>query len=109
MSDNLVTRQSLLARLKASPHDRDWEDFYAQYWAVILSFARRLGVDEHSARDVLQETMMLVIRKMPEFTYDPQRGRFRNWLLTLVTNKTREAMRRAKQDRLVSIDARESD
>jgi len=106
MDQGPVTRVSLLARLKAAPHERDWEDFYAQYWAVILSFARQQGLDEHAARDVLQEAMMLVLRKIPEFTYDPQRGRFRNWLFTITANKTREAMRRSKGDRMISISDR---
>src|SRR2546427_8090013 len=101
---DLTTHKSLLARLKDSPRECDWELFYHQYWAVILSFAQKRGLDEHAAQDVLQETMLVLMRRLPDFNYDTARGKFRNWLLTIVVNKTREALRRAHADRLVGID-----
>ncbi len=102
---DLATRLSLLQRLKDAPGNADWRDFYTKYSAVILSFARRQGADDHTAEDVLQEAMMVVMRKLPTFDYDAQHGRFRNWLLTIVTHKVREARRRAHVDRMLSMDA----
>lgn len=102
---DLATRLSLLLRLKQGQARSDWEQFYAKYSAVILSFARKQGLDEHTACDALQETMMVVIRKLPDFEYDEKRGRFRNWLMTIVANKAREARRRAHADKLLSMDA----
>ena len=99
------TQRSLLARLTAASAEGDWELFYAKYAAVIVSFAQKQGLDEHGARDVLQETMLVVMRKLPQFSYDPAKGRFRNWLLGIVANKVREARRRAKAERFVSLDA----
>ncbi len=106
---DLATRLSLLQRLKQTSADSDWRDFYAKYHAVILSFARKQGADDHTAEDVLQETMMVMMRKLPAFDYDAQRGRFRNWLLTIVTNKVREAKRRSHVDRMLSMDALSGD
>ena len=103
MNEDLQTRRSLLARLGSESQNADWEQFYNQYWAVILFFAQKQGLDEASARDVLQETMILLMRKLPGFVYDPERGRFRNWLLTLVAGKARDAMRRAARSRTISI------
>ena len=91
---DLLTRRSLIERLATLPEERDWERFYNQYYRIILSFAQRQGLDEHAARDVLQETMLLLIRKLRGFTYQPERGKFRNWLLTLVAGKVRDAKRR---------------
>ncbi|MEO6740441.1 MAG: sigma-70 family RNA polymerase sigma factor [Chthoniobacteraceae bacterium] len=106
---DLATRLSLLDRLKQASADADWRHFYAKYNAVILSFARKQGADDHTAEDVLQESMMVVIRKLPTFDYDAQQGRFRNWLLTIVTHKVREAKRRSHVDRLLSMDALSAD
>jgi RNA polymerase sigma factor (sigma-70 family) len=106
---DLVTRISLIKRLKQTPVESDWEQFYAKYCAVILSFARKQGLDEHTAHDALQETMMVVIRKLPDFEYDAERGRFRNWLMTIVANKAREAKRRSHVDKLLSMDASPED
>lgn len=102
---DLATRLSLLNRLKQGSANRDWEQFYSKYSTVILSFARKQGLDEHTASDALQETMMVVMRKLPSFEYDAERGRFRNWLMTIVANKAREARRRSHADKLLSMDA----
>ena len=105
--DSLATRVSLLGRLR-NPGDNDaWEDFYKQYRRVILSFARRRGVDEDGAQDVLQETSCCVLRRMATFNYNPGAGKFRNWLLTIVANKCREALRRGKPSLQISLDASE--
>lgn len=101
----LATQESLLQRLSDASQDGDWEVFYTKYGAVIVSFAEKQGLDEHGSRDVLQETMLVVMRKLPQFRYDPTRGRFRNWLLSIVANKVREARRRAHAEHFVSLDA----
>src|SRR4051812_13573087 len=106
---DLVTRLSLIHRLKGAPAQADWEHFYSKYSTVILSFAQKRGLDEHSACDALQETMMVVMRKLPTFEYDAERGRFRNWLLTIVANKVRESVRRSHVDKLLSMDAMSAD
>ncbi|HCN28214.1 MAG TPA: hypothetical protein DIT64_05435 [Verrucomicrobiales bacterium] len=106
---SLSTHLSLVGRLKAGGSAADWELFYQKYGGAITAFARRMGCDDHEAMDVLQETVMVVMRKLPNFDYDPERGRFRNWLLTIVSNKAREARRRAHVDRLVSLDAESSE
>lgn len=103
MNDDLRTRKSLLFRLRTQQADGDWEQLYNQYRSIILSFCQKQGLDEFSSQDVLQETMVLLIRKLPEFEYDPTRGRFRNWLLTLVAGKLSDARRRAQRAKLVSL------
>lgn len=102
---DLATRLSLLERLKRSSANPDWQAFYDKYCAVIVSFARKQGLDDHSADDVLQETVMVVMRKLPAFEYVPQQSCFRSWLLTIVAYKVRESRRRSHMDRLISMDA----
>ncbi len=101
MEANPRTRPTLLRRLKVAASPADWEQFYDQYSSVILSFCRHRGLDESSAADVLQETMVLFMRKLPQFEYDATRGRFRNWLLTLVAGKVRDSQKRERRSRLV--------
>lgn len=102
---DLATQSSLIVRLSTASQQGDWTLFYEKYAAVIVSFAQKQGLDPHGARDVLQETMLVVMRKLPSFAYDPARGRFRNWLLSIVANKVREAQRRARREGHVSLDA----
>lgn len=97
MAADLNTSEAQLKRLQSSGKDCEWEGFYRKYSSVILSFCRKHGLDESSASDVLQETMVVLIRKLPGFAYQPEKGRFRNWLLSLVYNKIREAWRRTRR------------
>jgi DNA-directed RNA polymerase specialized sigma24 family protein len=41
-----------------------------------LRYARKLGLDETQAQDVLQETMVALMRILPEFAYDRNKGSF---------------------------------
>ena len=62
-------------------------------YTVTLLLARRVGLQESDAADLVQEVFTLLVRKLPEFTYDQNKG-FRNWLRTVLTNKWREIQRR---------------
>ncbi|WP_367872754.1 RNA polymerase sigma factor [Luteolibacter sp. Populi] len=97
MNEGLKTSETQLRALQDRGSDRDWEGFYGKYAGVILSFCRKQGLDEFSARDVLQESMILLMSKLPGFTYSASKGRFRNWLLTLVYGKVRDARRRLRR------------
>jgi RNA polymerase sigma factor (sigma-70 family) len=99
-----VTRETLVGK-SGLPSGVGWERFYAQYEGVICDFARFQGLDEHSARDVLQETIMVLIRELPGFEYNPERARFRTWLKTIVRHKTAEARRRRRDGKNISGDA----
>ena len=101
---SLTTRLSLIDALKQGGGAAAWERFYQTYSGVLVSFARKQGCDEHTSLDVLQETVMVILRKLPGFDYDKARGRFRNWLMTITANKVREAVRRAKVDKMLSLD-----
>jgi RNA polymerase sigma factor (sigma-70 family) len=109
MADDLQTRASFLSRLTRTDCDREWVIFYQRYGPVILSFCRRRGLDDAAARDVLQETTMLLLRKLPKFEYQPARGRFRNWLLTLVAGKIADTERRQHRAAFVPFELAHED
>lgn len=93
------TRESLLDRLKIGDAHEAWKEFYHLYWGAIIRYARKLGLNQHQGEEVLQETMVALMRILPEFRYDPNRGRFRNFLLTIVHRKSLGVLRRAQQQR----------
>lgn len=105
MSVMQATRQSLLERLRDPLAERAWEDFYELYWGVIVRYSRKQGLSEAAAYDVLQETMIVLMRKLPEFEYTPSKGKFRNFLLTIVHRKGLSAIRRSTRRPEVSIDS----
>lgn len=74
------TRPSLLIRLK-NPADADaWSEFHAVYAALIYRFCRARGLQDSDAADVSQEVLVRVARDIRSFDYQPEKGRFRNWL-----------------------------
>ena len=81
--DSIATRASLLGRLRNWNDANSWEEFTQIYWRLIYSVARRSGLSEAEARDVVQDTLLGVAKKIHEFESDPQRGTFRGWLLNL--------------------------
>lgn len=95
----ITTRETLLDRLKAGDAHDAWREFYHCYWGAILHYARKLGLDAHQAEEVLQETMVALMRILPEFAYDRGKGRFRNFLLTIVHRKALAVLRRARRER----------
>ena len=82
--DELIpTRASLIHRLKDWQDNSSWRDFFDTYWKLIYGVARKAGLTDAEAQDVVQETMVSVARHIPTFKYDPAIGSFKGWLLTM--------------------------
>jgi RNA polymerase sigma-70 factor (ECF subfamily) len=87
MKDASPTRKSLILRLRDSQDDGAWSQFVEIYTPLMFGYCRGRGLQEADAADVAQESMRAVAKAMGRFEYDPQRGKFRNWLLTVVQSK----------------------
>lgn len=79
----LPTRASLIQRLKDWQDQSSWEEFFNTYWKLIYGVARKAGLTDAEAQDVVQETMASVAKHMPTFRYDPAIGSFKAWLLIM--------------------------
>jgi RNA polymerase sigma-70 factor (ECF subfamily) len=84
----------LLERLQQPTEQRAWDRFVQLYTPLLSLWARRLGLQDHDADDLVQDVFTVLVRKLPEFRYDPQQ-RFRGWLWTVTVNKFRERRRQA--------------
>jgi len=106
----ITTDESLLDRVKdVDAHDA-WRVFYDLYWQPIIRYGRKLGLSAVQAEEVLQDTMVALMHRLPEFEYDRGRGRFRNFLLTIVHRKALGFLRRRAREsaREVPLTATES-
>lgn len=79
----LRTRATLLGRLKDWEDQSSWQQFFDTYWGLIYGVARRAGLNDAEAQDVVQETMSAVAKHMPSFQYNPALGSFKTWLLNM--------------------------
>jgi RNA polymerase sigma-70 factor (ECF subfamily) len=99
-NESIPTRASLLQRLKDLDDKSSWDEFYDLYHDLIFSVARRAGLSETEAAEVVQDTLLSVAKKMPGFIYDPAKDSFKGWLLTLTRWRMRNQL--AKRSRMVA-------
>lgn len=104
--DSMATRRSLLTRLKDWGDRAGWREFFDTYWQLIFSVARRSGMRDEDAHDVVQEVMISVADEMPDFRYDRGKGSFRGFLMRIVHRRIADFWRRgvAQRRQTVSID-----
>jgi RNA polymerase sigma-70 factor (ECF subfamily) len=88
-----TTSVSLLERLR-QPVEQDvaWRRFVQLYTPLLFHWARKLSLSAEDAADLVQEVLVLLVQKLPEFTYDPKKS-FRGWLRTVTMNKWRDYQR----------------
>lgn len=95
-----ATRPSLLDRLQHPRDDESWKQFFELYVPVIFGVARRKGLQDADAWEVTQEVLIQLTRSLPEFHYDPDRGRFRAWLSRVIHSRlVRHWNRQARRHR----------
>src|SRR2546429_1287419 len=96
-SENLLpTRRSLLNRLKNWDDQESWKDFFDTYWKLIYGVAVRAGLTDAEAQEVVQETVIAVAKKIPEFQYNPEIGSFKSWLLHTAQWRISDQFRKRK-------------
>src|SRR6185436_7583580 len=75
-----ATRPSLLARLKDWSQQTAWREFDHDYAPLLRNVARKAGLADVEADEVVQETLIAVAKKIGEFQHAGNRGSFRAWL-----------------------------
>ena len=84
----------MIHRLKNWQDQASWQEFFDTYWKLIYGLARKLGLGDEDAQDVVQETMISVANRMPNFKYDPEVGSFKSWLRALIRSRVSDHLRR---------------
>ena len=86
MADAPITRPSLLIRIRDARDAEAWQQFVGLYAPVIYGYLRKRGLQDADA-DLTQDALRTVAVSAGRLDYDPQRGKFRGWLFTLVHRK----------------------
>lgn len=82
-----VTRPSLLARLADAADAAAWGEFVTAYGGLVYGEFRRRGFPHADAEDLTQRVFARLVTGFRTFRYAPGRGRFRDWLGTVVRNE----------------------
>src|SRR5262245_12704866 len=86
MADTPVT---FLNRLCLRPDEDAWKRFVDLYAPLIRGWLGRYSVSDEDAEDLAQEVLAVVVRELPSFEHNRQRGAFRSWLRTVAVNQLR--------------------
>jgi RNA polymerase sigma factor (sigma-70 family) len=94
------TGSTLLTLLRNPADPRAWEAFVDRYTPIVAGWCRGWKLQRADVQEVTQEVLLKLARHIRKFSYDPAKGHFRGWLLTLTRNVWRDFMdsrRRAGQ------------
>ena len=94
--ETTTTRASLIHRLKNWKDEPSWHEFFKIYWKLIYHVARKAGLTDAEAQEVVQETLISVAKHMPTFKYDPAIGSFKSWLLNATRWRVVDQFRKKK-------------
>jgi RNA polymerase sigma-70 factor (ECF subfamily) len=92
----IPTRETLLSRLRNLADEESWQDFFDTYSDLIYKMALKSGLSSADADEVVQETIIGVARKLPDFQYDPSKGSFKLWLLNMTRWRITDQLRLLK-------------
>ena len=98
MANAPVTSITLLKSLASGTDSARWAEFFRIYEEPMRSFlsARFPSVD---ADDAIQETMVALMRRMPDYHYTPDsNGHFHNYLTGILKHKAEDALRREARE-----------
>ena len=103
-----ATSVSLLKDLASGTAAARWTEFYRRYEPVMRAFLK-MRFPSVDADDAIQESMVALMKALPEYRYTPDRnGHFRNYLVGIVRHKALDASRReAARNALKSTIAKE--
>jgi RNA polymerase sigma-70 factor (ECF subfamily) len=82
-SDSTSGTGSSLLTLLRGPSPQAWNAFVDRYGPKVHGWCRQRGLQEADAENVTQDVLTLLVTKLREFRYDPDKGTFRGWLRTV--------------------------
>jgi RNA polymerase sigma-70 factor (ECF subfamily) len=94
------TGSTLLTLLRNPADPQAWEAFVDRYTPIVAGWCRGWKLQSADVQEVTQEVLLKLARHIRKFPYDPAKGHFRGWLLTLTRNVWRDFLdsrRRAGQ------------
>ena len=94
---NWLTTSTILEGLRDFGNQTAWDRFANRFRRPIAQFARRLGLGDSEAQDVVQETLLAFAQAYRNGAYDRGKGRLSNWLFGIAYREILKARRRLAQ------------
>jgi RNA polymerase sigma-70 factor (ECF subfamily) len=98
------TSLTWLGRLIAAPSEGDWKQLLDVYGPLLTGWLARAGVPATDRDDLIQETLLVVVRQIGEFEHRGV-GAFRAWLRAILANHIRKFFRTRRDAPAVDLEA----
>ena len=102
--DPLLTRQTLLIRLRDSADDASWAEFAEIYTPLMVAYCRKRELRHADTSDIVQNVMRSVSLALKNFQYDPEKGKFKGWLFTSLRNAISSHFRKQAKTPITTSD-----
>jgi RNA polymerase sigma-70 factor (ECF subfamily) len=83
------TSLSLIQRLQQGSDQMSWNQLLSIYKPLIWGWLRRHNTPLQDAEDLTQDTLAIVVKELPKFKHNGQKGAFRAWLRNITANRLR--------------------
>ncbi len=103
------TSKTLLGKIRDQQDSRSWEDFVFYYRKFIFNVVIKMNLSHHDADDITQRVLLKLWKTLPEFNYEPAKGRFRGWLCRITGNEVKDFFRSRNRSPIVETDDSDSD
>ncbi len=104
----IETSRSLLGLLSQQDSEDSWQLFVAIYRPFILKCLAARHVPASDVDDLCQETLAQVFQGLCRFQHNGRPGAFRNWLVTIISQRVWTYFQNAERRRAVTRAARHS-
>lgn len=94
-----VTNPALIRGMQ-SDFDPAWSHLYSVYWEWLVRIAVSRGIPHEDAKDLVACTFIALSKHISGFIYEPAKGRFSGWLLTVLDRKIADRWRANQRDPL---------
>lgn len=94
---DVKTQKTLLEKLRVFDDNAAWMRFMDMYQPMMQAWCRRFGFQDADVEELTARLLAKLVSALPQFDYDPEKGRFRGWLKTMthreISNLARERRR----------------
>ncbi len=92
------TSHSLIFRVKNPADGAAWTEFLGIYQPVVFGMARRRGLQDADAQDVMQQVFLSISKSIEGWIPGDLQPPFRAWLTTIARNAITKALTRRPRD-----------
>ena len=74
----------------------NWKTFFDSYWKLTYDTARKAGLTDDEAQEVIQELIIGVAQKTPNLGFDPTAGSFKAWVIHFTRWRISDKLRKKR-------------